>query len=60
MKNLDLVLRAVIFFLFPVPFLLAMALAHGEDWTAYIAYAAIAILVVAAVTVGWRAGHGGE
>ena len=55
MDNLGLILRTVVFFLFPIPFLLSFAVSHGADWTSYLAYTAVAVLVVAAVAAGWAA-----
>lgn len=55
MKNFDLILRNIVFFLFPVPFLMNFAIEHGKDWTAYVAYAVIVALVSAAVAAGWCA-----
>jgi len=61
MKNFDLILRNIVFFLFPVPFLLSFAVGHGDDWTGYVAYAAVAALALAAAAAGWIASrHGGE
>lgn len=54
MDKLGLVLRSVVFFLFPVPFLLGFAVSQ-DDWTAYIAYTAIAALVLAAAGAAWAA-----
>jgi hypothetical protein len=51
MNKFDLILRNIVFFLFPTPFLLGFAIEHHADWTAYVAYAAIVVLVLAAV---WR------
>ena len=34
----------IVFFLFPIPFLLDFAVSHGEDWTGTVAYVAIAVL----------------
>jgi hypothetical protein len=53
MDRFGLVLRTIVFFLFPVPFLLAFATDHGADWTGYLAYAAIAALVAAAAGTAW-------
>jgi hypothetical protein len=53
--NLGLILRTVVFFLFPIPFLLDFALSHGEDWTGTVAYVAIAVLAAGAVAAGWAA-----
>jgi len=55
MNSFGLILRNVVFFLFPVPWLLSFALAHGEEWTAWLAYIAIVVLVLAAVVSGWAA-----
>jgi hypothetical protein len=55
MDKFGLVLRTVVFFLFPIPFLLDFAVSHGGDWTGTVAYAAVAILAVAAVATGWAA-----
>jgi hypothetical protein len=51
--NFGLILRNIVFFLFPVPFLLSFAVDHGEDWTGYVAYVAVAALVAAAVAIAW-------
>lgn len=55
MDRLGLILRTVVFFLFPIPFLLNFAVSRGADWTGYVAYVAIAVLVVAAVGAAWAA-----
>jgi hypothetical protein len=55
MDKFGLILRTVVFFLFPVPFLLSFAVEHGEDWTGYVAYVAVVVLVVAAVAAAWAA-----
>jgi hypothetical protein len=55
MDNFGLILRNIVFFLFPVPFLLSFAVERGEDWTAYVAYIAVVALVLAAVVTGWVA-----
>jgi hypothetical protein len=52
MDNFTFVLRTVVFFLFPIPFLLGFAVSHGADWTGYLAYAAVAVLALAAVAMG--------
>jgi hypothetical protein len=54
-NNFDLILRNIVFFLFPIPFLLSFAIEHGEDWTAYVAYTAVVALASAAVAAGWVA-----
>ena len=54
MDNFGLILRNIVFFLFPVPFLLSFAIEHG-DWTAWVAYTAVVALVLAAVAAGWVA-----
>ena len=53
MDRFGLVLRSIVFFLFPIPFLLGFAQAHGTDWTGYVAYIAVIVLVLAAIVVGW-------
>jgi len=53
MDRFGLVLRTVVFFLFPIPFLLGFAQAHGTDWTAYVAYIAVVVLVLGAIIAGW-------
>jgi hypothetical protein len=55
MDNLGLVLRSIVFFLFPIPFLLDFAVSHGGDWTGTVAYVAIAVLAAGAVAAGWAA-----
>ena len=49
MDKFGLVLRTIVFFLFPIPFLLDFAVSHGADWTGTAAYAAVAVLALAAV-----------
>jgi hypothetical protein len=39
MNRFDLILRDIVFFVFPIPFLLSFAMEHYGDWTAYVAYA---------------------
>jgi hypothetical protein len=55
MDKFDLVLRTIVFFLFPIPFLLGFALSHGGEWTGTVAYAAVAVLSLVAVAAGWAA-----
>jgi len=55
MDNLGLILRTVVFFLFPIPFLIDFAVSHGGEWTGTVAYAAVAVLVAAAVAAAWAA-----
>jgi ABC-type multidrug transport system permease subunit len=55
MNNFGLILRSVVWFLFPLPWLLSFSMEHGEDWTAWVAYIAIFVLVLAAVVSGWVA-----
>ena len=55
MDQFGLVLRNIVFFLFPVPFLLGFAVGQGEDWTAYVAYAAVAVLALLAFATAWTA-----
>jgi hypothetical protein len=59
MDQFGLILRAIVFFLFPIPFLLDFAVSHGGDWTATLAYAAIAVLALGAVAAGWAASRRG-
>src|SRR5215469_13507925 len=49
MNQFGLILRHIAFFLFPVPFLLGFAIEYRGHWTAYVAYAAIVVLVLLAV-----------
>jgi hypothetical protein len=49
MNKFGLILRHIAFFLFPVPFLLGFAIEYRGQWTAYVAYAVIAVLVLGAV-----------
>jgi hypothetical protein len=55
MNNFNLILRNIVFFLFPIPFLLSFAIEHGGDWTGYVAYTAVVALASAAVATGWVA-----
>ena len=55
MDNLGLILRTVVFFLFPIPFLLDFAVSHGEEWTGAVAYVAIAVLAIGAGVAAWAA-----
>ena len=55
MDNLGLILRTVVFFLFPIPFLLDFAISHGEDWTGTVAYIAVAVLAIGAALAAWAA-----
>jgi hypothetical protein len=60
MDRFGLVLRNVVFFLFPVPFLLSFAVGQGGGWTAYVAYAAVAVLALLAVATAWAARRRGS
>jgi hypothetical protein len=60
MDKFGLVLRTVVFFLFPIPFLLDFAVSHGEDWTGIVAYVAVAVLAAGAATAAWAATRRGE
>src|ERR1043166_6715857 len=51
MDRFGLVLRSVVLFLFPIPFLLDFAVSHGGDWTGWLAYIAVAVFALGA-TVG--------
>ncbi len=55
MDKFGLVLRTIVFFLFPIPFLLSFAVSQGGDWTGYVAYVAVAVLALAAVGAAWAA-----
>ena len=55
MNNFGLILRSVVWFLFPLPWLLSFAMEQGEGNTAWVAYIAIVVLVLAAVVSGWVA-----
>jgi hypothetical protein len=60
MDKFGLILRTIVFFLFPVPFLVSFAVGHGTDWTGYVAYAATAALALAAVAAGWAVYRRGD
>lgn len=60
MNNFGLILRNIVFFLFPVPFLVNFATEQSGDWTAYVAYTATAALVLAAVVTRWIASRRGR
>jgi len=51
MDRFALVLRSIVFFLFPIPFLLSFAQGHGADWTGSVAYVAVAVLLLAALVM---------
>jgi hypothetical protein len=57
MNNFGLILRNIVFFLFPVPFLLSFAIEHGGDWTAWVAYTAVVALTFAAVMADGSGHH---
>jgi hypothetical protein len=53
LNRFALILRSVIIiFIWPLPFLVGFAIEHGGDWTAWVAYIAVVVLVSAAVTRG--------
>ena len=60
MDKFGLVLRTIVFFLFPIPFLLDFAVSHGGDWTGWLAYVAVAVLALAAVAAGIIASRRGD
>ncbi|MEJ2378486.1 MAG: hypothetical protein P8Y53_00365 [Pseudolabrys sp.] len=60
MDTLGLVLRTIVFFLFPIPFLLDYAVSHGADWSGTLAYTAVAVLVLAAAVAGWAVVRRGD
>jgi len=49
MNTFDLIVRDLIFFLWPVPFLLGFAIGYPGHWVAYVAYAVIVVLVLGLV-----------
>jgi hypothetical protein len=53
MDRFSLVLRSIVFFLFPIPFLLGFAQGHVADWTGTVAYFAVAVLLLGALATGW-------
>ena len=55
MDKFGLVLRTIVFFLFPIPFLLDFAVSHDEDWTGIVAYVAVVVLAVGAAAAAWAA-----
>jgi hypothetical protein len=60
MDRFSAVLGTIVFFLFPVPFLLDFAVAHGSDWSGWLAYVAVAVLALGAVAVGIVASRRGN
>jgi hypothetical protein len=52
MDRFTSILRTIVFFLFPIPFLLDFAVSHGSEWTGSVAYVAVAVLALAAVVIG--------
>ena len=48
LKSYENYLRDIVFFLFSVPFLLGFAIGHHGEWTAYVAYTVIGVLVLVA------------
>jgi hypothetical protein len=52
MDKIGTVLRAIVFFLFPIPFLLDFAVPRGGDWPGWLAYAAVAVLLLGAIAAG--------
>ena len=55
MKNAAQILGRAVFFLFPVPFAVGIGNQYVGSWSAYVAYAAAAVLTGAAIIVGWAA-----
>jgi hypothetical protein len=60
MDRFSTLLGTIVFFLFPLPFLLDFAVAHGSDWSGWLAYVAVAVLASAAVAVGVIASRRGK
>lgn len=52
MDKFTSVLRTIVFFLFPIPFLLDFAVSRGGEWTGAVAYVAVAVLALIAVAIG--------
>jgi hypothetical protein len=52
MDKIGPVLRNIVFFLFPIPFLLDFAVSRRADWPGWLAYAAVAVLLLAAIAAG--------
>lgn len=53
MNNIGLILRNIVFFLFPGALLLSFAIEHGGDRTAWVGYTAVVALTFAAVMARW-------
>ncbi len=49
------ILRHIIFFIWPIPFLLGFATQQDPGWPEYLAYAAAGVLTVVAAVAGWAA-----
>jgi hypothetical protein len=47
------ILRHIVFFLFPIPFLLGFAIEQGDDWPGLLAYLAAGVLFAVAIGVAW-------
>jgi hypothetical protein len=60
MDRFGLVLRSVVLFLFPIPFLLDFAVSHGGDWTGWLAYIAVAVFALGAIVAGFIASRPGD
>lgn len=44
-----MILRHIVIFIWPIPFLLGFVVQYDEGWPKYLAYAAVAVLAAAAV-----------
>jgi hypothetical protein len=53
MKDAAHILGRMVFFLFPLPFAVSLGNSYSGTWTGYVAYAAAAVLVAAAIATGW-------
>ena len=53
MRDAAHILGRMVFFLFPVPFAVSLGNSYSGAWTGYVAYAAAAVLVAAAIATGW-------
>lgn len=55
MDRFSSVLRHIIIFIWPIPFLLRFAVERNPGWPEYLAYTAAGVLTVVAAGVAWMA-----
>lgn len=55
MDRFSAILRHIIIFIWPIPFLLGFAVDQEPGWPEYLAYAAAGVLTLVAAGVAWRA-----